>query len=78
MENMSAWVRRLGWRVCIAIRIGERRRSPRVDGDKRIVNGPKDMGENNSGVEQTQTKPETEEGRQCTVERIGVVSMPKE
>ena len=50
------WVRRLGWRVCITNGIAELRRSPKVNGDKgsqEIANGPKDMGENNGGVEQT-------------------------
>ena len=31
---MSAWVRRLGWRVCIANRIQEVRRSPRLAENK--------------------------------------------
>ena len=57
-EKLSAWVRRLGWRVCIANGIAELKRTPRVNGDKGrqdIVDGPKDMGEN-SGVEQTQSQ----------------------
>ena len=79
--KVSAWVRRLGWRVCVANGIAELRRSPKVNGDKgrqEIANGPKDMGENNGGVEQTKTKPETEAEIQFTVERIGVVKTEKE
>ena len=34
VEKMSAWVRRLGWRVCIANRIQEVRRSPRLAENK--------------------------------------------
>ena len=76
-EEVSAWVRTLGWRVCIANAVAELRRSPRVNGDKvgqEIVNGPKDMGENSGGVEQTRTNPEKEKERQFAVERIVVVT----
>ena len=43
-----------------------------------IVNGPKDMGENDGGVEQTKTKPETEAERLFALEIIGVVRTEKE
>ena len=33
-KKMSAWVRRLGWRVCIVNRLARPRRSPRVNGGK--------------------------------------------
>ena len=79
---MSAWVRRLGSRVCISNGIAELRRSPRVNGDKgrqKKVNGPKDMGGNNGGVEHTgEDKPETEAEMLFRVERIGVVNTQKE
>ena len=34
-EKMSTWVRRLGWRLCIAHGIAKLRRSPRVNEGKR-------------------------------------------
>ena len=64
-EEVSAWVRTLGWRVCIANAVAELRRSPRVNGDKvgqEIVNGPKDMGENSGGVEQRQIQKKKRKG----------------
>ena len=60
---MPAWVRRLGWRVCIASGVAQLRRSSRVTGGKgrqETTRGPKGMGENSGGVEQPKTEPETE------------------
>ena len=55
-EKVSAWVRRLGWRVCIANGIANLRRSPRVNGGKgrmETVSSPNVMGDKNSGLQQT-------------------------
>ena len=54
-EKVSAWVRRLGWRVCIANGIAKLRRSSRVNegkGRQETASGPKGMGEKHRGVEQ--------------------------
>ena len=82
-EKVSAWVRRLGWRVCIANGIAKLSRSPLVNGDKgrqEIVKGPKDMGENSGGAEQTDIyKARNRSGKTLfKIERIGVVNMQKE
>ena len=56
---MSAWVKRLGWRVCIANGLANLRRSPRVNGGKtrqETVSGPKGMGEKTSGIEQAEKR----------------------
>ena len=52
---MSAWVRRLGWRVCIANGIAKLRCSPRVNegkGRQKTSSGPKGMREKHRGAEQ--------------------------
>ena len=46
-ETVSAWILRLGWRVCIATALAKLRRSPRVNGGKarqETVSGPKEKG----------------------------------
>ena len=53
-KKVSAWVRRLGWRVCIANGIAKLRRSPRAHEGKmrqETVRGPKGMGEKHRGAE---------------------------
>ena len=55
-EKVSAWVRRLGWRVCIANGLANLRRSPRVNGGKgrmETVSSPNVMGDKSSGLQQT-------------------------
>ena len=55
-EKVSAWVRRLGLRVCIATGMKKQRRSPRViDGKgwgQGTASGSKGMGERHRGAEQ--------------------------
>ena len=55
-EKVSAWVRRLGWRVCIANGLANLRRSPRVNGGKgrmETVSSPNVMGDKSSSLQQT-------------------------
>ena len=64
-EKGSAWVRRVGWRVCTANGLAKLRRSPRVNGSKvrqETVSGPKGIGGGTSGVEQTD-EDKTENGK---------------
>ena len=54
-EKVSAWVRRLGWRVCTANGLAKLRRSPRVNegkGRRETASGSKGMGEKRRGAEQ--------------------------
>ena len=54
-EKVSAWVRRLGWRACIADGISKLRRGPRVNegkGRQETAKGSKGTGEKHRGVGQ--------------------------
>ena len=76
-EKVSAWVRRLGWRVCIANGLAELRRSPRANGAKvrqETVSGPKGMAGRTSGVDQTKTKPKMEKERKTEEARRRAVT----
>ena len=70
-EKVSAWVRRLGWRVCIANGIAKLRRSPRVNEDKgrqETASGSKGMGEKHGDAEQADKKQEWKR-KECSEKR---------
>ena len=80
-EKVSAWVRRAGWRVCVANGLAKLRCSPRVNGGKArqgTVSVPKGMRGGTSGVEQTKIIPKMEGERKLKEERIGVATMENE
>ena len=55
-EKVSAWVRTLGWRVCIANGIAKLRRNPRLNegkGREETVSESKEMGDKHRGAGQT-------------------------